>query len=362
MSDLTTDLHHRLIKGGWTLKRRGKHRVYEHSNGAVHVVSTTVKDIGVDRKRAMKEIAAKEKDPRRCSRIPLVIDQEAPVPTPSPSPSPSLLPTSAPTSDVPTKRAGQPFVWFSWVRSQREFLRMKRADLAAKMAPFIWTSSTVRAIETGKLMFGKSELAHWAEVVEADIAREAKGTIPTLLDDDSTVLARTRKPAVLHVPATVEPQAPGTCSSTLPAWAVYLRARRVEANLSQGGLGAKVGVSQSRISRAEAGRPVLTQEEWDRIKKALYIPFDAPEVRVVPVLPTTPTEASGAGEEPVTCSEALPQVDTRVESTVCGQHDRQHDIDMVVRLLSNPRLTDREVADLACDLRNKVIETLIGGL
>ena len=396
MSSLTTDLENRLKQGGWKLIRVGKHRTWEHPNGAVHSVSTTLRDIGVDRKRAMREIAHKEVDPTRCSRVPHVTIQEPTMPVFIP-PSPRL-PALDITSTLTPQRPTADAKWNLCMKRWREHCRIKRHDLAASMAPFVWSASVVKSVELGCLTLTKEEFTHWVRVTRAE--EYMKDVVVPFADgaDHPAVAARMPRPKPsapikpeARTSATPSPASPpeppkspevpvsaapsSSFSAERMALADELANLRIGVKLHQKQWAPLLGMLPIRVSLIERGKVDPTPEEiaaWRAAEHDLRTRVTARKGRALRqprtgLIPTPhlllPTSAPVASETPApspaaTSSDAIVFKRTLAPAALAQIATREDGIQLLTRMLQNPRLSDAEVVEFTtqgCDALARIL-------
>ncbi len=367
MASLTTELENRLKEGGWSKIRQGRHNIWQHPNGAIHTISTTMRDVGVDRKRAFREIAHKEVDPQRCSRVPRIIIQEPTMPS-HPLPTTPVLPavsaileTSGPTKPTENDK------WYVCMRRWREHRRIKRHELAKGMVPFLWTSATVKAVEVGGSGISEEEMDQWKLATKCGDFMDALEipyiSTPTYRQPPAVkvgppsvtlVAEQPSTPQVNPTPVLEKAPAPELKKQPLMTGA-EIRETRIAIGATQQAVAKAALIPQSRLSRVESGQTEFSPAEFDRW-------FDTINTLGQPAL--VPTEAAdGPVDE---CSSAHPVVEAldtrRLTALVLGDTTtRAVSIAALVRILNNPRLTDDEVVKFASDGCTSLARTLLFG-
>lgn len=309
MADLLRDIRARLIEGGWSERKSGKSEVWEHPNGAIYPVGTTLRDAGRTRANSMAAIA-------RLERVgnPLLLHraQLAPVSMP---PAPALEAPKKPKAKVlhvvkvpePTPVRAE---WFTWVKETREANNISPDDLAALMGEGT-TGAMIRKTETGTRRFGPEEFTRWLAVF--DVTVPAGMEVPMASEAD---LAKRRGHAqakalgaAMHdtLAQTLVPMRKPTCDKT---------------------------TGPCRCSKCAMG---LT--DWDG-------------EGLPPTAPTIPEAATPIPEDPMPAE--APVLAPEVPSA------REEAVAMVTKILSNPRLTDEEAHGLAKDLVAAATRTLLG--
>ena len=229
MANLVKELRLRLQEGGWHEKRHsGDAEVWEHPNGAIYPLGTTLKDQGRTKANALAAILRLERDGnpltlrRRGISAPALPDPVTPEVKPktrlvSPEPAPAVKPPT------PT--------WFEWVRGIREASGLSPEDLADMMGDGA-TTSVVRRLELGIRTFSRDEFTSWSAIFnapvppgvvvpfasEADIAKR-RGKLNAKVKADAlhnTLSAVTRPPCSRAQPTPQPPAAPQPIPPEVP--------------------------------------------------------------------------------------------------------------------------------------------------
>ena len=335
MGSLQRDVEDRLISGGWSLVRNSKHRVWRHPNGATFCTSTTRRDLGCDRERSFKEIAKKEEDPRYASRIPIVIIQEPSMPTaPTTPPAETIAPILTPAGGA--KALTHEFkTYWGWMLAMRELRRIKRADLAAKMRPWRWSSSTVKALETGRMTLTEGELTLWRVIMQPS-DQWGHIVIPTVPDDDPSAACRAPLPPAAPV---VQPEeftdapAPSQPLDTL-------RAIREAQSRTQEHVAGVLGISTNYYNQMERGHRPFPEALVDRWEKDFGRPLPPSVVR------------SKATALRKTRATPAPKAPVAQETPVLQE---------ILDMLNNPRLSKEEVDAYLGRVRAELQAALLTG-